>query len=90
MLLATVREQGRCPCPRCTTKKTDLDRLGDKTDEKTRTENVRTVTRSLLDNISYVRKLIFGDGRAVNAEACEARLRPESNVATDVRIFPEA
>jgi hypothetical protein len=41
ILLATIRDQGLCPCPRCLVSMSQTDKVGLVADVKTRTEKVR-------------------------------------------------
>lgn len=60
VLLATVRERGACPCPRCLVTKEKLDKLGQKPDMTSRVtlarkylSDVITTTRNNLYNLGY-------------------------------------
>ena len=42
-LLATIRDKGLCPCPRCLVPKSKLDQTGTKRDSKFRLQNDRAI-----------------------------------------------
>lgn len=90
MLLATVRDRGLCPCPRCLVPKPELDRLGQKKDDKGRITRARTYCADLI-NVPYLvqsaRKSIYEKGFPVASAGIERVLRPLSLVPTTVSII---
>ena len=82
-LLATIRDQGLCPCPRCTIPKTDLDRLGTKRDADSRNRSVREYLRH---KIVLARMWIYEMGHGIASAAVEKLLKPLSLVPTMVGV----
>lgn len=81
VLLATIRDQGLCPCPRCTTPKIVLDKLGTKIDLKSRVNDVRMYLRwKILD----ARTFIYEMALPITGVAVENILKPTSLVPTMV------
>jgi hypothetical protein len=83
VLLATIRDQGLRPCPRCKIIKVDLDRLGTKrdTDSRKKGENLREYLRS---KIVLARTWIYQMGYGIASAAVEGLLKPLSLVPTMV------
>ena len=82
-LLATIRDQGLCPCPRCTIPKADLDRLGMKRDMDSRDRSVREYLRH---KIVLARMWIYEMGHGIASAAVEKLLKPLSLVPTMVGV----
>ncbi|KAE9402405.1 hypothetical protein BT96DRAFT_956276 [Gymnopus androsaceus JB14] len=59
VLLATIRDLGSCPCPRCLIPKGLLDQMGSKRDMKLR-EKIRIF---LVDKVLRARQWIYNEGR---------------------------
>jgi hypothetical protein len=55
VLIATIRDKGLCPCPRCFVLKSEIDKLGQKLDARYRI----TQARSYLGNISRPHAISF-------------------------------
>ncbi|KAK6972044.1 GLOBIN domain-containing protein [Favolaschia claudopus] len=81
VLLATIKNLGGCPCPRCFIRKDQIADMGSKADMRRR-KNLRTDNSSWRQTIERVRGWIFGKGYRVNAAAVDKHLRPESWVPT--------
>ncbi|KAL1711752.1 hypothetical protein EV715DRAFT_268357 [Schizophyllum commune] len=79
VLLATIRDGGLCPCPRCLVPKTKLDRLGLVRDMATRVKNAR---QYLADRVAWARRAIYDLARPIAGKAVEAILKPFSAVPT--------
>lgn len=84
MLLATLRDNGACPCPRCLIQKSDTDGLGTRADREIRTTQQRIDNRTRQDAVKLAKRLI-GKGLGVESSAVERLLKPESLVPTEVR-----
>jgi len=82
-LLATIRDQGLCPCPRCLVLKSNTDRVGLVADTKTRIEKAR---KYLADAVNEARKAIYILGLPIGGAAVERLLKPTSSVPTKVSI----
>ncbi|KAF9039172.1 hypothetical protein BJ165DRAFT_1531274 [Panaeolus papilionaceus] len=78
VLLATIRDKGACPCPRCLVKSKDLDQLGMEEDTSIRhshrTYNVTKVQRA--------RDLIYKKAKPITGANVEALLKEHSFVPT--------
>lgn len=82
VLLATIRDQGLCPCPRCTVPKSLLDRLATKSDLKSRVNDIRVYLRQrILDARTFIYKMAL----PITGVAVENILKPTSLVPTMVR-----
>ncbi|KAJ3556133.1 hypothetical protein NP233_g12048 [Leucocoprinus birnbaumii] len=79
VLLATIRDKGLFPCPRCLVHRSELRSLGLKKDAQTRSEKFRTYVG---DKISAARKAIYDLGLSIRSNAVELLLRPISAVPT--------
>ncbi|PBK62344.1 hypothetical protein ARMSODRAFT_990468 [Armillaria solidipes] len=79
VLLATIHDNGLCPCPRCLIRKEKLDLLGQKRDGKVREKNIRTY---LLDRVHTARKAIYFLGRAIGGSVIDNLLKSTSHVPT--------
>lgn len=96
-MLATIRNLGDCPCPRCLIPLTLAHLFGTPEDKEYRTNKARVDDRSRQTKISKARKLIYGKitkkkdtNFGVNSAAVERLLKDQSLVPTDVCLvfFP--
>jgi hypothetical protein len=81
VLIATVRDKGICPCPRCLVTKGKIDKIGYVQDAKDRILNARTygMSRNLM---ARARDLIYRLGYGVSSAAVDRLLKPASLVPT--------
>ncbi|KIY47948.1 hypothetical protein FISHEDRAFT_44304 [Fistulina hepatica ATCC 64428] len=79
VLLATIRDKGLCPCPRCLAPKNKVDCMGQVNDLKQRQSNARNYARELVDT---TRDWIYRLGYGVRSAAVETMLKPTSSVPT--------
>jgi hypothetical protein len=79
VLIATIRNKGICPCPRCLVSKANLDKIGHVQDKQSRTTNVRTYARYW---VTRAREFIYKLGRGVTSTAVENVLTAHSLVPT--------
>ena len=84
MLLATIRDKGKCPCPRCLVEKSFLDRMGLSQDFKTRLTKSRVF---LMDTVRRAQKLIYKLGLPINGAAVDDLLKDTSSIPTVVSYF---
>lgn len=84
MLLATLRDNGTCPCPRCLVKKDEADGLGTSRDREIRTTQRRCDTRTRQHAVALAKRLI-AKGKGIESKPVERLLKPESLVPTEVR-----
>ncbi|KAG6906039.1 hypothetical protein DXG01_016189 [Tephrocybe rancida] len=81
-LMATVRQLGGCPCPRCKIPKKMLHMVGNSTDRVARIESERWDDDDRRKRIAKSRSMIYGTNLAVDSTAVERELKPESLVPT--------
>ncbi|KAH7920743.1 hypothetical protein BV22DRAFT_1020666 [Leucogyrophana mollusca] len=79
ILLATVKDLGRCPCPRCYTLKSLADNVGLLRDMRSRLTQCRQYS---LEKIRRARDFIYKSGFALDGPAIDRVLKPESWVPT--------
>ncbi|EJD51863.1 hypothetical protein AURDEDRAFT_181453 [Auricularia subglabra TFB-10046 SS5] len=82
MLLATLRDNGDCPCPRCTVKKSEIHNFGTDADDAIRKDNDRRHNASWISNIGRVSNWIRKGLAGIKSVAVENILKPLSHVAT--------
>ena len=84
-LLATIRDKGLCPCPRCLVPKSKLDQTGTKHDNKFRLRNHRTY---LSDHVLIARNAIYKSAAAIAGAIVNRLLKATSSVPTLVSWVP--
>ena len=77
--MATIRDNGLCPCPRCLTPKTHLDWMGWIPDFNFRNSNVREY---LLEKVQAARDLVYRLGHSVAGTRVNGLLKLTSSVPT--------
>ncbi|KAG6894126.1 hypothetical protein C0992_007423 [Termitomyces sp. T32_za158] len=82
ILLATIRNMGSCPCPRCIIPKDRIPELGTKLDASRRQTLARSVSHCFLDKIQSARDAIYQFGYKVKSAFVERILGEESLVPT--------
>jgi hypothetical protein len=82
VLLATIRDKGLYPCPRCLTPKVKIDLMGQVRDLAQRISNPRNI---LYDVVQTARSFIYQLGIPINGSAVAQLLKPTSSVPTVVR-----
>ena len=85
VLIATIRDKGGCPCPRCLIPKQYLPGLGTTSAMKLRTEQLRSDTTQRRGKIIQARDFIYNKGYVVNSKNVDNLLKEESYVPTEVR-----
>ena len=83
VLLATIRDNGLFPCPRCLVSKSALHMLGCPDDIATRIGKTRTFLAGL---VKKARKLIYKDAKAINGKKVDDLLKDFSGVPTVVCV----
>jgi hypothetical protein len=81
VLLATIRNKGLCPCPRCLIPKTKIDLLGQVRDHAQRINEARSI---LYDGVQTARRFIYQLANPINGTAVDQLLKPTSSVPTVV------
>jgi len=86
--MATIRNKGYCPCPRCTIPLSKVHLIGTKSDRKARAALVRVDDDRHRNLISAARKAIYQQNYDVDSAAVERMLKPQSLVPTSVSDEP--
>lgn len=81
--MATIRDKGACPCPRCFITKDEIGKLGHQRDKERRFSQARSY---LSDVVNNAREHIYHKGFLVNSAGIERMLQPLSLVPTTVRL----
>jgi hypothetical protein len=84
VLLATIRDNGNCPCPHCLIPRTKLDRLGHLSDSKIRVDKARKYNAR---RVNMARKAIYTLGNPIGSVHVEQLLKPSSIVPTSVSLI---
>jgi hypothetical protein len=84
VLIASIRNLGRCPCPRCLIPLSQAKDLGTKSDILQRRSLIRTNTQIRQENVAAARQLIYERNYAVDNVHVNALLKDESLVPTSV------
>ncbi|KAJ3709517.1 hypothetical protein C8R42DRAFT_699992 [Lentinula raphanica] len=79
VLLATIRDKGLCPCPRCLVNKDKLDLMGQVRDMAMRVDHVRTY---LAAKVKSARHLIYKLGLPITSKRVDDLLKDTSSVPT--------
>ncbi|KAL0564603.1 hypothetical protein V5O48_017441, partial [Marasmius crinis-equi] len=79
VLLATMRDKGLCPCPRCMVQKSDLDKLGFVQDMRRRVVYTRNY---LIHSVKTARRFIYDLASPIKGVHVERLLKPSSSVPT--------
>ncbi|KZT20578.1 hypothetical protein NEOLEDRAFT_1158607 [Neolentinus lepideus HHB14362 ss-1] len=82
VLLATLRDKGNCPCPRCLVLKNEIPALGQHLDMQRRNQRARKANGEWRRKVEMARGFIYEQGYRVNSKAIERVLQPESLVPT--------
>ena len=85
VLLATTRDNGLCPCPRCLMPKTHLDQMGWIPDSNFRISGLRKYLR---EKVQIARDFVYRLGHAVAGTCVDDLLKPTSSVPTIVSKVP--
>ena len=83
VLLATIRDKGICPCPRCLIPKEKLNQTGLRRDSKFRAKHPR---RFLIGYVQRARQWIYEKAKSITSTAVEGLLKSTSSVPTMVRV----
>ena len=82
VLLATIRNLGSFPCPRCLIPKEKIPEVGTKNDDRRRERDRRVANNKLFSDINLARTWIYNEGSLVKSAAVERLLSPTSLVPT--------
>lgn len=81
VLLATIRDKGSCPCPRCLVTKSKLDRLGTHRDDSARLSEFREF---MAYKVAAARRAIYDLAKSIRSTVVEDLLKGFSGVPTTV------
>lgn len=84
MLIATLRDKGKHPCPHCRITFDEISGLGTHTDRELREEKARKDDELWRRLVEDARKLMYKDGYAVNGDTVNNILKDISGVPTKV------
>ncbi|KAJ6538578.1 hypothetical protein B0H10DRAFT_2254637 [Mycena sp. CBHHK59/15] len=76
VLLATIRNLGQCPCPRCLVTKDRLDQIGTIRDAKICVNSRRVDDEGYRAYVRYARDWIYRSGRSIRSKKVETLLAP--------------
>jgi hypothetical protein len=85
VLIATTRQRGICPCPRCLILMSELDRMGTHLDRKYRISRIRTY---VLNAVCCARDFVYKLAKPIGGVAVERLLKPQSWVPTVASVSP--
>ncbi|KDQ16267.1 hypothetical protein BOTBODRAFT_173174 [Botryobasidium botryosum FD-172 SS1] len=84
VLLANIRNNGACPCPRCLIRKPDIAGMGTSDDQDRRRVNARRDSASRQKRIKKARNFIYGAARRLVGSKCvEEELAERAEVLTE-------
>lgn len=84
VLVASIRDKGRCPCPRCLIPLEQVEKLGTVQDMKQRKSLARADNQAKRLKVADAREYIYDKNFAVDSDYVEDLLKNESLVPTDV------
>jgi hypothetical protein len=87
MLIATLRDKGKHPCPHCLIAFEDIPNLGTSADKKLREQLERKDNETWHSLVAEARRLMYDDGYAINGDKVDSILKDISAVPTKVRAF---
>ncbi|KAG8679254.1 hypothetical protein FRC09_019100, partial [Ceratobasidium sp. 395] len=83
VLLATIRDKGACPCPRCLVPMDRVHKMGTRSDMRIRSKGLRRDSVKRQKLIQKAKAIIFKEQKAVDNKDVEALLQPNSWVPTE-------
>ncbi|KAL6302742.1 hypothetical protein BKA93DRAFT_827245 [Sparassis latifolia] len=83
VLLATIRDMGGCPCPRCLIAKKDIHQLATVTDMRCRHDAAHVDDDARRSKVRQAQKFIYELGYVVNSAIVDEILKAESLVLTE-------
>ncbi|EGO24774.1 hypothetical protein SERLADRAFT_370017 [Serpula lacrymans var. lacrymans S7.9] len=78
-LIATIRDMGNCPCPRCLVPKSEIDKIGQVRDLQSRVAKTRSYA---MHKIKLAREVIYCIGHSITSSTVDDILKNESWVPT--------
>lgn len=86
VLIATIRQLGGCPCPRCLIQTAQLHNVGMSCDRRGRSTLARSNT-SRSELVAAACSLIYNKNYGVDSTGVETLLKPHSWVPTSVSVI---
>lgn len=86
VLIATIPDQGKCPCVRCLINTDNIPGLGTTEDRQMRAEKQRTDSDERRKLVEDARKKLYVEGFAVDGDKVDEPLKDESLVPTEVKV----
>ena len=87
ILIVSIRNLGRCPCPRCLIPLDHVANMGMRRDMAQRKTLARIDNVKRRNRVEMARKMIYEKGYVVDSRAVEVLLQEDSLVPTAVRAF---
>jgi len=84
VLLATIRQLAKCPCPHCLIEQHRINGLGTRVDDQRR-NHLRTDTEQCRHRVETSRFWIYEKGKGVKSQRVEDLLHEKSYTPTRVR-----
>lgn len=84
--MATIRDKGACPCPRCLVRTDEIAELGTPADRARRENTARKDDSERQAKVKRALSLIYEGGYVVNSERVDDELKSESLVPTAVSM----
>jgi hypothetical protein len=88
ILLASIKNLGLFPCPRCNIPMKEVPAMGKKRDRANRTRTARTDDKAKQERVSRARSLIYDHHNPVTSTLLEGHLAHGSLIPTNVRPTP--
>ena len=87
VLIATIRDQGRCPCVRCLVTAPQISSLGTPEDRELRQTKPRIESEERQQQVKDAREKLYREGYAITGDHVDGVLKDESLVPTQVCIL---
>lgn len=86
-LIATIKDFGSCPCPRCLIPIDQIQAIGREEDRKLREESCRRDDAQRQKKVDDARRSLYDEGYAITGDHVDGLLKEESLVPTKVIIL---
>ena len=90
IMIATIRDFGLYPCPRCLIQKEDISKIGTDDDRRAREELRRSDTVERRDRVEQARENLYVHGYALTGDYVDGFLKEGSMVPTKVIVAGHA
>ncbi|KIM42576.1 hypothetical protein M413DRAFT_408453 [Hebeloma cylindrosporum] len=87
VLIATIRDKGQCPCPRCKVTKEEVSNVGKPSDMNIRKSRARKDDEDHQNRVRAARSLIYQKGYVVNSTYVDDLLKADSLVPTEASFM---